>query len=60
MAVALIIMSQALGNAFGFVLPAIFIQDNMEKDDFKKAMFWMVTSCGILGVCQTLFNAAIY
>jgi Na+/melibiose symporter-like transporter len=32
----------------------------MEKDEFKKAMFWMVTSCGVLGACQTLFNISIY
>ena len=53
-------MSQAFGNACGFVLPAIFVKDDMEKEEFKRAMFWMVVSCAVLGVCQTLFNIAIY
>lgn len=51
---------QALGVAFGFVMPVIFFSDDMSDEDFKhNAVYFLGLQAG-LGIVNMLLNLAIF
>ena len=60
LAVSAVIVAQSLGIALGFAMPAIFFDEDMEREKFRSVMIEMMGWQVVLAAIQTVVNVFIY